>query len=53
MTFTEYLQQKKYSAKTVDTYTKDSSHFINWLQQEDITADGFTYTELLENLNAA
>jgi integrase/recombinase XerD len=48
MTFTEYLQQKKYSAKTVDTYTKDSSHFINWLQQEDITADGFTYTELLD-----
>lgn len=48
MNFTEYLQNKKYSATTIHNYTRDSNHFLNWLKQEDITAEGFTYTELLD-----
>jgi site-specific recombinase XerD len=48
MMFTEYLQQKKYSVKTVHNYTKSSHHFLNWLQGEDILPEVFSYTDLLE-----
>ena len=48
MTFTEYLQQKNFSAATVSSYSKYINHFTNWLQREDITATDITYTELLD-----
>jgi integrase/recombinase XerD len=48
MTFTSYLQQKKYSAATVKLYTKGIQRFIVWLQQEDIKPESFTYNELLD-----
>jgi integrase/recombinase XerD len=48
MNFNEYLQNKKYSVTTIHNYTRDSNHFINWLQEEDLTAEAFTYTELLD-----
>lgn len=48
MTFAAYLESKKYSVVTIRYYIKDSDHFINWLQREGITADSFTYTELLD-----
>lgn len=48
MTFTEYLQQKKLSERTVAHYTKSIGKFLSWLQQEDIKAGEFTYTELLD-----
>jgi site-specific recombinase XerD len=48
MNFEAYLQNKKYSVVTIRYYIKDSDHFINWLRGEGITADSFTYTELLD-----
>lgn len=48
MTFTEYLQQKKYSPVTVDRYTLYSKRFLTWLQEEELGAETFTYTDLLE-----
>lgn len=48
MSFTTYLKQKRLSAKTVEVYTHDSHHFLNWLQKEDIAAQTFTYNDLLE-----
>lgn len=48
MTFTEYLQQKKYSPATVNSYAKYISYFTNWLSSENITAAAINYTELLD-----
>ncbi len=47
MTFTEYLEQKKYSVKTVATYGFYIKRFLSWLQSENITPESFTYNELL------
>lgn len=48
MTFTEYLQNKKYSVATVDRYTMYTKRFLMWLTDEEIQAGEFTYTDLLE-----
>lgn len=48
MTFKEYLQQKKLSARTVHCYTRDVNYFLDWLAEEDIKAEEFIYTELLD-----
>ena len=48
MNFKEYLQQKQYSKATVNRYTEGISNFLDWLNQEDIKAGEFTYTELLD-----
>jgi integrase/recombinase XerD len=48
MNFKEYLQQKQYSKATVNRYTEGISNFLDWLAEEDIKAEKFTYTELLE-----
>lgn len=48
MNFTEYLQQKKLTASTVNTYNKTIQHFLTWLQDEELKAKEFTYTDLLE-----
>lgn len=48
MTFTEYLQQKQYSKATVNRYTEGIINFLDWLKEEDIKAEEFTYTELLD-----
>jgi integrase/recombinase XerD len=48
MTFTEYLQQKKYSPVTVDRYSIYSKRFLTWLAQEELLGEAFTYTDLLE-----
>jgi integrase/recombinase XerD len=47
MTFTEYLQQKRYSEVTVSRYTGYLDRFITWLNAEGIDAAAFTYNELL------
>jgi len=47
MTFTEYLQQKKYSVVTVDRYSIYIKRFLTWLQEEELKAEEFTYTDLL------
>ena len=48
MNFKEYLQQKQYSKATVNRYTEGIQNFLDWLQEEDIKAEEFTYTELLD-----
>ena len=48
MNFTEYLQQKKLSERTVTHYTKSIGRFLSWLKEEDIRAEDFTYPDLLE-----
>jgi len=48
MNFTEYLQQKKYSVKTVATYGFYIRRFLSWLQSENLSPESFTYTDLLE-----
>jgi integrase/recombinase XerD len=48
MNFTEYLQQKKYSEKTINGYTVYIQRFLNWLNEEELEAAAFTYTDLLE-----
>ena len=53
MTFTDYLQQKKYSASTVETYSEYIERFLTWLQAEDIEAAAFTYNDLLSFMQHA
>jgi site-specific recombinase XerD len=48
MTFTEYLQQKKYSPVTVNSYNVYIQKFLTWLNDEELQAETFTYTDLLE-----
>jgi integrase/recombinase XerD len=48
MNFTEYLQQKKYSVKTVATYGFYITRFLSWLKNENLQPESFTYTDLLE-----
>jgi site-specific recombinase XerD len=48
MNFTEYLQQKKYSVKTVATYGFYIKRFLAWLESENLSPESFTYTDLLE-----
>lgn len=48
MTFTQYLEQKKFSAKTVNTYSFYIRRFLTWLESENLTVEHFTYTELLD-----
>ncbi len=48
MTFNQYLEQKKYSVKTVATYGFYIRRFLSWLESENLSAESFTYTDLLE-----
>lgn len=48
MTFTAYLESKKYSVITTARYTEGVQRFLNWLEQEELTAEQFTYNELLD-----
>lgn len=48
MTFTQYLQHKKYSPVTVDRYTIYIKRFLTWLSDEELKEANFTYTDLLE-----
>jgi site-specific recombinase XerD len=48
MTFTNYLQEKKLSVSTINGYCKHIERFLEWLIEEDISAETFTYNDLLE-----
>lgn len=48
MTFTEYLQAKKFTAVTVNAYSKYSERFLTWLVDEELQAESFIYNDLLE-----
>jgi hypothetical protein len=53
MNFTQYLQQKRYRATTIDHYTDYTGKFLSWLQMENIDAAGFTYNDLLSFMKYA
>lgn len=48
MTFTEYLQQKQYRPVTINHYEIYSHRFLTWLSDEELQAESFTYSDLLE-----
>lgn len=48
MNFIQYLQNKKYSVVTVDRYSIYIKRFLTWLVDEELQAEGFIYTDLLE-----
>lgn len=48
MNFTAYLQQKQYSKATINLYTEGIQRFLNWLKEEDIPPELFTYNDLLD-----
>jgi integrase/recombinase XerD len=48
MTFTQYLESKNFSLRTVQHYTKYIQQFLTWLKAEDLKEEDFTYTDLLE-----
>jgi site-specific recombinase XerD len=47
MNFTQYLEAKKLSLRTVQHYTKYIQQFLTWLKEEDIRQEDFTYSDLL------
>jgi integrase/recombinase XerD len=53
MNFTHYLQQKRYSVRTVDRYTGYIERFLTWLNRENIEAAAFTYNDLLSFMQHA
>jgi integrase/recombinase XerD len=48
MTFTEYLQAKKFTAVTVNAYSKYIEKFLTWLADEELQVETFIYNDLLE-----
>lgn len=46
--FTDYLKQKGHSGSTISTYSKYLAYLTEWLQQEQLSADVISYTELLD-----
>jgi site-specific recombinase XerD len=48
MNFTTYLQEKRLSTATIHTYSTYIERFLNWLIEEGISAETFTYNDLLE-----
>lgn len=48
MTFTEYLQQKKFTPATVNTYVIYLKYFTGWLETENLIASEISYTDVLE-----
>lgn len=53
MNFREYLQQKKYSISTVNTYTKYIESFLTWLTSENISHETFSYNDVLDFMRNA
>lgn len=47
MTFTDYLEHKKHSPRTIATYTAYLVRFLSWLETDNLTGETFTYTDLL------
>ena len=46
-TFTEYLQQKKYSPVTVGRYVVYNKRFLTWLANENSSSETFIYNDVL------
>jgi site-specific recombinase XerD len=47
MNYTDYLASKKLSPSTIHTYSKYSQKFTSWLAADNLTAQTFTYSDLL------
>ena len=47
MEFTDYLQQRQLSPKSIDTYQRYQSVFNTWLKSEGLEAPNVTYPDLL------
>lgn len=47
MNFTEYLQAKRLSKSTIESYTDYINKFLAWLQAEEISHESFIYNDLL------
>jgi len=47
MNFTQYLEAKKLSKRTVQHYCKYIQSFLTWLEAEDLLEQDFTYSDLL------
>lgn len=41
MIFTGYREHKKYSSRTIATYTAYILRFVSWLETEDLTGEAF------------
>lgn len=48
MTFTQYLESKKLSGRTVHHYSTYIQQFLTWLDRENLKAEDYSYTDLLE-----
>lgn len=48
MTFKDYLEQKRFAAATVNSYTIYIQTFTDWLSAEQLESGAFTYNELLD-----
>ena len=48
MTFTNYLEQKRFTEATVNSYASHIATFTNWLSDEQLTGGEFRYNELLD-----
>ena len=48
MTFKDYLEQKRFTPATVNSYTIYIRTFTDWLAAEQLDAGAFTYNELLD-----
>jgi integrase/recombinase XerD len=52
MNFEQYLQGKRYSGVTINSYTLHIKLFTDWLQQEQLTGEQTTYNEVVAFMRA-
>jgi integrase/recombinase XerD len=52
MNFEQYLQDKRYSGVTINSYTLHIKLFTDWLQQEQLTGEQTTYNEVVAFMRA-
>ena len=48
MTFTAYLQAKQFTRATINSYCKYMERFLGWLAQEELQAESFSYSDVLD-----
>jgi site-specific recombinase XerD len=52
MDFKQYLQDKRYSGGTINSYTLHIKLFTDWLQQEQLTGEQATYNDVVAFMRA-
>jgi integrase/recombinase XerD len=52
MNFEQYLQDKRYSPHTINSYTLHIKLFTDWLQQEQLTGEQATYNDVVAFMRA-